>query len=114
MEQMMGQFPAGLFQEFFVKSLYIRVFVGEPEHISPVIIIDDLRSVTGMLFVEMDRLTTAAYTAAWAGHDFHKVILGFSAAQCFDELPGMSQTVDNSCPDFCSGNVIFGLHPGFI
>lgn len=80
MQQMMCHFTAGVTQKFAIEGLNLGIFMGEAHDILPVIAVEYLAALSCALFIIMNGLAAAAYTAAGTGHNLYEVILHLATA----------------------------------
>ena len=80
MKQVMGSFPQGLPEKFFVQPENLRIFVGFANALPFVFAIDGLDACQAGGIVGDARLTAAADASSRTCHDFNEMILRLAAA----------------------------------
>ena len=79
-----------------IQLLYIRIFVGKTKWCILVQEVEALSSFVGKFFAIVDDLSASAYTAARACHDFHEIIMDFSAFDLLQQTSCISKSAYNS------------------
>ena len=96
MQEFVCSAAQGLFQEFFIGFLHLRILMGEPKLSFAVQSIQSFSTLSGGFTAVMDRLSAAPDAAAGARHNFHKIIRHFSCLNILHQLPCIGQPTDSA------------------
>ena len=86
--------------------------MGEAQGLHPVNAVEHLAALVRQLPVlHGDGLAAAAHTAAGAGHDLHKVVVGPAGQQVLDQGTGLAQAADGGAVQGHTGDGVGGFPP---
>lgn len=110
MQKQMGAVGEGPSHKIPVQLLNVRIFMRKTDGSIPVQGVKVLATFMGQLLAVVNGLPSAAYTAARAGHDFHKIIMYPAMLNGLNQFSHISQSADYRSADHGVTQGHFRLH----